>query len=69
MIKGTEIESVWIDEFTDTRWDRCYNWCFENMGPATDYPPRWQPGDLGDPLRFKFRDPRDELWFKLRWGL
>jgi hypothetical protein len=48
--------------------DERYDWCLKHLGPAQDYPPRWQPGDLGYPLRFRFRDPADEVWFRLRWG-
>jgi len=67
MIKGTEIESVWYDEINNTEFDKRYNWCLENLGPATDYPPRWWPVDLGRGS-FRFRDPADHVWFKLRWG-
>jgi hypothetical protein len=67
MIKGTEIESVWYDEINNTEFDKRYNWCLENLGPARDYPPRWWPVDLGRGS-FRFRDPADQLWFRLRWG-
>ena len=69
MIKGTEIESVWYDEINNTEFDKRYNWCLENLGPATDYPPRWQPIVIGiSQSTFRFRDPADEMWFRLRWG-
>jgi hypothetical protein len=45
-----------------------YNWCLANLGLAQDYPPRWQPGEMSRPLKFRFRDPHDELLFKLTWG-
>jgi hypothetical protein len=45
-----------------------YDWCLKHLGRAQDYPPRWAPGDLGRPLRFRFRDPQDEVWFRLHWG-
>jgi hypothetical protein len=45
-----------------------YDWCLKHLGTAQDYPPRWAPGELGRPLRFRFRDPRDELLFKIRWA-
>jgi hypothetical protein len=48
--------------------DQRYDWCLKHLGTAQDYPPRWQPGDLGHPLRFRFRDPADEVWFRLHWG-
>ena len=67
MIKGTEIESVWYDEINNTEFDKRYNWCLENLGPATDSPPRWWPVDLGRGS-FRFRNPADQLWFRLRWG-
>lgn len=67
-MKGTEIESVWIDDLdTHSPWNQRYDWCLENLGPATDYPPRWWPVDLGRGS-FRFRDPADQLWFRLRWG-
>ena len=58
---------TWYDEVNNTIFDRQYNWCLENLGPATDYPPRWQPIGIGQ-ARFRFRDPRDETLFLLRWG-
>ena len=58
---------TWYDESANTEFDQQYNWCLENLGPATDYPPRWQPIGIGQ-ARFRFRDPADQLWFKLRWG-
>jgi hypothetical protein len=48
--------------------DQRYDWCLKHFGPAQDYPPRWQPGELGHPLKFRFRDPRDELLFKIQWA-
>ena len=57
--------TVWYDDLANTEFDKRYNWCLENLGPATDYPPRWQP--VGN-MAFRFRDPKDEMWFKLRWG-
>ena len=67
-MKGTEIESVWIDDLdTHSPWNQRYDWCLENLGPATDYPPRWWPVDLGRGS-FRFRNPADQLWFRLRWG-
>ena len=45
-----------------------YDWCLEHLGTAQDYPPRWAPGELGHPLNFRFRDPADEVWFRLHWG-
>ena len=57
----------WYDEINNTRFDKQYNWCLENLGPATDYPPRWQPISIGQ-AQFRFRDPADEMWFKLQWG-
>jgi hypothetical protein len=47
--------------------DQRYDWCLEHLGTAQDYPPRWSPGELGHPLNFRFRDPRDELLFKIQW--
>ena len=66
-MKGTEIVNVWYDEIANTEFDKRYNWCLENLGPATDSPPRWWPVDLGRGS-FRFRDPADQLWFRLRWG-
>jgi len=43
----TKISGVWYDEMTNTLFDQRYNWCLENLGPATDYPPRWQPTGTG----------------------
>ena len=64
----TEIKAVWIDDVdTHSTWNQRYDWCLANLGPATDYPPRWQPIGIGQ-ARFRFRDPQDEVWFKLRWG-
>ena len=40
----------------------------ENKRKAQDYPPRWSPGELGHLLKFRFRDPRDELLFKIQWA-
>jgi hypothetical protein len=59
MIKGTEIESVWYDEINNTEFNKRYNWCLENLGPARDSPPRWWPVDLGRGS-FRFRDPADQ---------
>jgi hypothetical protein len=65
----TKITGVWYDEETNTIFDQRYNWCLENLGPATDYPPRWAPtGTAIGNAGFRFRDPQDEVWFKLRWG-
>ena len=62
---GQEV-TAWAGMFVDNiRFNQRYDWCLENLGPALDYPPRWQP--VGN-LAFKFRDPKDEMWFKLRWG-
>ena len=67
-MKGTEIKVVWIDDVdTHSPWNQRYNWCLENLGPARDSPPRWWPVDLGRGS-FRFRDPADHLWFRLRWG-
>ena len=67
-MKGTEIKTVWIDDVdTHSPWNQRYNWCLENLGPTTDSPPRWWPVDLGRGS-FRFRDPADHLWFRLRWG-
>lgn len=55
------------DDFNNSLFDQRYNWCLENLGPALDYPPRWEIIGLGN-IKFKFRDPKDEMWFKLRWG-
>ena len=47
-MKGTEIKAVWIDDVdTHSPWNQRYDWCLANLGPATDYPPRWWPVDLG----------------------
>lgn len=52
-----------------SKFDERYNWCLANLGLASQYPPRWEPGGpMGNPLEFRFRDPLDELLFKLRWG-
>ena len=48
-------------------WYYTYAFCEKNLGPATDSPPRWWPVDLGRGS-FRFRDPADQLWFRLRWG-
>jgi hypothetical protein len=41
-MKGTEIKTVWIDDVdTHSPWNQRYDWCLENLGPATDSPPRW----------------------------
>ena len=58
---------TWYDESANTEFDKRYNWCLANLGPATDSPPRWWPVDLGRGS-FRFRDPADHLWFRLRWG-
>jgi hypothetical protein len=57
----------WYDEVANSLFDQRYNWCLANLGPATDYPPRWEPIGLGN-IKFRFRDPRDEVWFRLVWG-
>jgi len=68
MIKGAEISGVWIDDVDrHSPFNQRYNWCLENLGPATDWPARWEPTGIGNP-KFKFRDPKDEVWFRLRWG-
>jgi hypothetical protein len=67
MSKGQQITGVWYDEIANTPFNQRYNWCLANLGPARDYPPRWEPIGIGNP-KFKFRDPQDEVWFKLRWG-
>jgi hypothetical protein len=59
---------VWYDEKVNSRFDQRYDWCLEHLGTAQDYPPRWSPGELGHPLNFRFRDPADEVWFRLHWG-
>ena len=48
--------------------DQRYDWCLKYFGTAQDYPPRWAPGESGRPLKFRFRDPRDELLFKIQWA-
>ena len=65
-MKG-KITGVIIDELANTPFNQRYDWCLENLGPATDSPPRWWPVDLGRGS-FRFRDPADHLWFRLRWG-
>jgi hypothetical protein len=68
-MKGTEIKTVWIDDIdTHSPWNQRYDWCLKYFGTAQDYPPRWAPGELGHPLKFRFRDPRDELLFKIQWA-
>lgn len=67
MSKGHEITGVWYDEIADTPYNQRYTWCLENLGPGLEYPPRWEPIGTG-PTKFRFRDPADQLWFKLRWG-
>lgn len=67
-MNGKKITGVWMDELSDTPFNHRYNWCLENLGPGLEYPPRWQMGEIGSPLKFRFRDPADEVWFKLRWG-
>jgi hypothetical protein len=59
----TSVNGVPVKQF-----DERYNWCLANLGPATDYPPRWEPGELGHPLKFRFRDPKDRIMFMLRWA-
>jgi len=66
-MKGKTFTGIWYDEVVNTEFDKRYNWCLENLGPATDYPPRWEPIGIGNP-KFKFCDPRDEILFLLRWG-
>ena len=68
-MKGKQITGVWIDDLdTHSPFNQRYDWCLKYFGTAQDYPPRWAPGELGYPLKFRFRDPRDEMWFKLRWA-
>jgi hypothetical protein len=57
----------WYDEINNTRFNQRYDWCLANLGPGLESPPRWEPIGIGNPT-FKFRDPADHLWFKLRWG-
>ena len=67
-MKGTEIKAVWIDDVdAHSPWNQRYDWCLANLGPGLESPPRWQPIGIGNP-KFKFRDPADEVWFRLRWG-
>ena len=66
-MKGKTFTGILYHE-VDTEFNRQYNWCLENLGPATDYPPRWEPGELGHPLKFRFRDSKDKIMFILRWG-
>lgn len=62
--KGQEF-NIWAASTNNSDFNQRYQWCLENLGPALDYPPRWQPiGNCG----FRFRDLKDEMWFKLRWG-
>jgi hypothetical protein len=68
MTKGLNITSMWIDEIADTPFNHRYTWCLENLGPGLEYPPRWQPGELRNPLKFRFSNPHDELLFLLRWS-
>ena len=65
-MKG-KITGVIIDELTNTPFNQRYDWCLKHLGTAQDYPPRWEPIGIGNP-KFKFRDPADHLWFRLRWG-
>ena len=59
---------VWYDEFDNhSPFNQRYDWCLANLGPGLESPPRWEPIGIGNP-KFKFRDPQDEMWFKLRWG-
>ena len=51
----------WYDESANTEFDKRYNWCLENLGPATDYPPRWWPVDLGRGS-FRFRNTAANDW-------
>lgn len=66
-IKHHISNQVWYDEKVNIEFDQRYNWCLKHLGTAQDYPPRWQPIGIGNPT-FKFRDPQDEVWFRLRWG-
>lgn len=66
MIKG-KITGVIIDELANTPFNQRYDWCLANLGPGLESPPRWEPIGIGNP-KFKFRDPRDETLFLLRWG-
>jgi hypothetical protein len=59
---------MYIDKIADTPFNQRYNWCLENFGPGLEYPPRWESGELGNPLKFRFRDPYDEILFLLRWA-
>lgn len=65
----SESQGTWFDIDANNAFDQRYNWCLKNLGPATEYPPRWEPGETGHPLKFRFRDPKDELLFTLKWGL
>jgi hypothetical protein len=63
-----KITGVIIDELTNTPFNQRYDWCLKYFGTAQDYPPRWAPGESGRPLKFRFRDPHDELLFKIQWA-
>lgn len=68
MTQGHEITGVWLDEIDrHAPFNQRYNWCRENLGPGLESPPRWEPIGIGNP-KFRFRDPADEMWFRLRWG-
>lgn len=68
MTKEKDITQIWYDEYSaNTPYNQRYTWCLENFGPDLDYPPRWEPVGTS-PTQFRFRDPKDELWFRLRWG-
>jgi hypothetical protein len=66
-MKG-KITGVLIDDVDlHSPFNQRYNWCLANLGPGLESPPRWEPIGIGNP-KFRFRDPKDEMWFKLRWG-
>ena len=68
IVKGKQITGVWIDDINpNSPFNQRYDWCLANLGPGLESPPRWEPIGIGNP-KFKFRDPRDEVWFRLRWG-
>jgi hypothetical protein len=68
-MKGKQITGVWIDDLdTHSPFNQRYDWCLKYFGTAQDYPPRWAPGESGRPLKFRFRDPKDELLFKIQWA-
>ena len=67
-------------QFTRSKWyvayyaahyydTQVFQWCEDNFGPMVQHPDawsRWAPGAAWSTIRF--RDARDYMWFKLRWG-